>query len=236
MLNPERRTQNTEPITMRYYPISLDIQNRNCLVVGGGSVGTRKVMMLLECGAMVSVVSIEATEKLQELSVNGQIRLERRPFKTSDLHAKFLVMGATDNSEINRHIYAEARRLGVLCNIADQPEACDFILPAIVNRGDLTIAISTSGKSPAFAKKLRKDLEKEFGTEYADFLKLMGEIRKKLLSEDHEPEAHKHLFEQLIERKLIGMIKDRNITAVNSLLFEIFGEGYAYESLMGAHQ
>lgn len=234
-LNAEPRTENPGPITMRYYPIFLDIQNRNCLVVGGGSVGTRKVMTLLECGATVSVVSIEAAEKLQGLSVNGKIRLERRPFKTSDLHGKFLVMGATDNSEINRHIYAEARRLGVLCNIADHPEACDFILPAIVSRGDLTIGVSTSGKSPAFAKKLRKDLEKKFGTEYADFLKLMGEIRKKLLSEDHEPEAHKHLFEQLIERKLIGMIKDRNITAVNSLLFEIFGQGYVYESLMGLH-
>jgi len=233
MLNPERRTQNTEPITMRYYPISLDIQKRNCLVVGGGSVGTRKVMMLLECGAMVFVVSMEATGKLQELSDNGKIRLERRSFKTSDLHGKFLVMGATDNSEINRQIYTEAQRLGVLCNIADYPEACDFILPAIVKQGDLTIAISTSGKSPAFAKKLRKDLEKEFGSEVADFLKLMGEIRKKLLSEDHEPEAHKHLFEQLIERKLVEMIKDRNFTAVDSLLFEIFGKGYGYESLMG---
>ena len=220
---------------MKYYPISLDVENRNCLVVGGGSVGTRKVMMLLECGAMVSVVSMEVTQELQELSDNGRIRLERRPFKTSDLHGKFLVMGATDNSEINRQIYAEARRLGVLCNIADQPEVCDFILPAIVKQGDLTIAISTSGKSPAFAKKLRKDLEKKFGTEYADFLKLMGEIRKKLLSEAHEPEAHKHLFEQLIERQLIEMIKDRDVAGVDRLLFEIFGEGYGYESLMESH-
>ena len=115
--------------------------------------------------------------------------------------------------ELNLQIHAEAERRGILCNIADRPKACNFILPSIVNRGDLTIAISTSGKSPAFAKKLRKDLEKEFGTEYADFLKLMGEIRKKLLNENHEPEAHKHLFEQLIEGKLIEMIKDRNITA-----------------------
>ena len=221
---------------MRYYPIFLDIQNRHCLVVGGGSVGTRKAMMLLECGAMVSVVSIQATEKLQELSSNGKIRLARRPFKTSDLHGKFLVMGATDSSQINGQIYTEAQRLGVLCNIADHPEACDFILPAIVKRGDLTIAISTSGKSPAFSKKLRIDLEKEFGTEYADFLKLMGEIRKKLLSEDHESEAHKYLFEQLMERKLIEMIKNRKIPEINSLLLEIFGEGYVFESLMGAHK
>ena len=217
---------------MKYYPISLDIQNRNCLVVGGGSVGTRKVMMLLECGATVSVVTLEATGKLVELSESGKIRLERRPFQTSDLHGKFLVMGATDKPETNWEIYTAAQRLGVLCNIADHPEACDFILPAIVKQGDLTIAISTSGKSPAFAKKLRKDLEKEFGTEYADFLMLMGQIRKKLLSQDHEPEAHKHLFEQLIERKLIEMIKDDNIKGVDRLLFEIFGAGYEYESLM----
>ena len=87
----------------------------------------------------------------------------------------------------------------ILCNIADRPKICDFIFPSIVNRGDLIIAISTSGKSPAFAKKMRKDLEKEFGNEYAEFLRLMGAIRNKLLSRNHEPEAHKHLFENLIK-------------------------------------
>jgi precorrin-2 dehydrogenase/sirohydrochlorin ferrochelatase len=217
---------------MRYYPICLDIQNRNCLVVGGGSVGTRKVMTLLECAAVVTVVSMGATEKLQELSKRHRIKLKRRPFRTSDLYGKFLVMGATGNPELNRQIHDEAKRLGVLCNIADSPEACDFILPSVVNRGDLTIAISTSGKSPAFAKKMRKYLEKEFGTEYSEFLILMGEIRKKLLSEDHEHEEYKYLFEQLIESDLIKMIKDRQIENINALLFEILGEGFVFETLM----
>lgn len=217
---------------MKYYPVNLDIRNRKCLVVGGGAVGTRKVMTLLDCGAKVTVVSTDVAEKLQELSDNDIIKLKKRPFQISDLDEMFLVMGATDNQEINREIYSEAERLGILCNIADRPEDCNFILPAIVNRGDLIIAISTSGKSPAFAKKMRKDLEKEFGTEYAEFLKLMGEIRNKLLSEDHEPEAHKHLFEQLIKRDLVKMIKDRDIAAVNSLLFEILGEGYIFDELM----
>ena len=217
---------------MKYYPVNLDIRNRKCLVVGGGTVGTRKVMTLLNCGAKVTVVSSDVAEKLQELSDGDIIKLEKRPFQISDLDEMFLVMGATDNQEINREIHSEAERLGVLCNIADRPEVCNFILPAIVNRGDLIIAISTSGKSPAFAKKIRKDLEKVFGTEYAGFLKLMGEIRNKLLSEDHEPEAHKHLFEKLIKRDLIKMIKDRNIAAVNSLLFEILGEGYIFDELM----
>jgi len=144
----------------------------------------------------------------------------------------FLVIGATDNPELNRQIHTGAERLGMLCNIADRPEVCNFILPAIVNRGDLIIAISTSGKSPAFAKKMRKDLEKKFGTEYAEFLTLMGGIRTKLLSEDHEPEAHKPLFENLIKRNLVNLIKQRDIAAINSLLFEIFGEGYMFDELM----
>jgi len=217
---------------MKYYPVNLDIRNRKCLVVGGGAVGTRKVMTLLDCGAKVIVVSNEVTQQVFELADNGSIVLKNRPFQISDLHKMFLVIGATDNPELNRQIHSEAERLGMLCNIADRPEVCNFILPAIVNRGDLIIAISTSGKSPAFAKKIRKDLEKEFGTEYEKFLKLMGRIRNKLLSQDHEPEVHKPLFENLIQRNLVKMIKDRDIAAVDSLLFEILGEGYIFDELM----
>jgi len=200
--------------------------------VGGGDVGTRKVMTLLDCGAMVIVVSPAVTEKIEELSNKGLIKLEKRGFKPTDLDQMFLVIGATDNPELNRQIHAGAERLGMLCNIADRPEVCNFILPAIVNREDLIIAISTSGKSPAFAKKMRKDLEKKFGTEYAEFLTLMGGIRSRLLSEDHEPEAHKHVFENLINGDLVNLIKHRDIAAINSLLFEILGEGYLFDELM----
>ena len=202
------------------------------MVVGGGAVGTRKVMTLLDCGAKVTVVSNDVTPQLYKLADNGSIVLKKRPYQISDLEEMFLVIGATDNPDLNRQIHTGAERLGMLCNIADRPEVCNFILPAIVNRGDLIIAISTSGKSPAFAKKMRKDIEKKFGTEYAEFLKLMGRIRNKLLSEDHEPEAHKPLFEKLIQRNLVTMIKDRDIAAVNSLLFEILGEGYVFDELM----
>jgi len=217
---------------MRYYPVYLDIKDRDCLVVGGGSVGTRKVKTLLECGAKVTVVSIDATEKLKELSDSGVIQLKERDFQIADLDGRFLVIGATDNQELNFNIHAEAERRGLLCNIADRPKACNFILPSIVNRGDLIIAISTSGKSPAFAKKLRKHLEKEFGDEYTKFLKLMGAIRQKLLNQDHEPEAHKHLFEQLIERDLVQMLKNGDTENINSLLLEVLGEGYELETLI----
>jgi len=217
---------------MRYYPINLDIQNRKCLVVGGGAVGTRKVATLIECGAAVTVVSPDVTPKLQDLSNNGTVSLEKRAFRSSDLDGAFLVIGATDDEVLNRTIHLEAEDRGILCNIADRPEVCNFILPSIVKRGDLTISISTSGKSPAFAKKLRKDLEMEFGEEYAEFLQLMGAIRQKLLSEKHEPEAHKHLFETLINRGLVDMVKHRRTDEMNSLLLETLGEGYVVDILM----
>lgn len=219
---------------MKYYPIFLDVRHRHCLVVGGGSVGVRKAVTLLDCGAAVTVVSPRISDKLTELSQNESLIIEKRPFKLSDLKDKFLVIGATDNQELNRQIHAESERLDILCNIADQPEECNFILPSIVKKGDLVIAISTTGKSPAFAKKLRKDLEKQLGNEYAAFLELMGAIRKKLLAKDHKPEVHKPLFEELINRGLIDMIKGRRKKDINTLLYEVLGEGYMFEELMPA--
>jgi precorrin-2 dehydrogenase/sirohydrochlorin ferrochelatase len=218
---------------VRYYPVNLDIRNRKCLVVGGGDVGTRKAVTLLDCGAFVTVVSINAGQKLLTLAESGLIELKRRPYTGRDLDGMFLVICATDNEELNLQVSEDAGKLNMLCNIADRPEACNFILPALVKRGDLVIAVSTSGKSPAFAKKIRKDLEKQFGNEYAEFLKLMGAIRKKLLSKSHEPEAHKPLFEKLIDKEIPQLIKNNDADKIDSLLFEVLGEGYVYMDLMG---
>jgi precorrin-2 dehydrogenase/sirohydrochlorin ferrochelatase len=219
---------------MRYYPIFLDVLGRKCLVVGGGGVGTRKVVTLLECGASVTVVSPAASEKLVEMADNNLITLIKKPYESSDLDGMFLVFGTTDDEELNRQISVDAEKLNMLCNIADRPRVCNFILPAIVNRDDFVLAVSTSGKSPAFAKKLRKELEGQFGDEYAEFLRLMGAVRKKLLRQEHEPEAHKPLFEKLICSGLIEMIKDNQKEEINSLLFKIFGKGYEFEELMSA--
>jgi len=216
---------------MRYYPVHLDIQNRSCLVVGGGSVGTRKVATLLDCGANVTVISPVVSHRLREFSTSGSIKLRERPYQSGDLDGMFLVIGATDDEELNRQISKEADRLNTLCNIADRPEVCNFILPSIVQRDDLVITISTSGRSPAMAKKLRKTLESQFGKEYGVFLKLMGAIRKKLLSTSHKPEAHKYLFEQLIEADLIAMIEKGKTAEIDALLFEILGEGYNFKDL-----
>jgi precorrin-2 dehydrogenase/sirohydrochlorin ferrochelatase len=217
---------------MKYYPINLNIKNRHCLVVGGGAVGTRKVTTLLKCGARVTVVSPDPTPELKKLATAGSIQLTERPYRSADLNKIFLVIGATDDERLNRQISDDAERVNILCNIADRPEVCNFILPAIVRRGDLVITISTSGKSPALAKRLRLGLETQFGEEYADFLRLMGAIRDKLLSQAHEPEAHKALFNQLIEKDLIGLIKANQTKEINALLHEVLGEGFNIEDLL----
>ena len=217
---------------MRYYPIHLDIQNRSCLVVGGGGVGTRKVMALLKCGARVTVVSPVISERLQNLAESSPLKLKPRPYRTADLEGVFLVIGATDDEALNRQISRDAENRNILCNIADRPEVCNFILPSIVQRKDLVITISTSGQSPALAKKMRKTLEGQFGEEYGELLQLMGAIRKKLLSQAHEPEVHKPLFEQLINSDLSSMIRESKTEAINALLFKILGDGYRYEELM----
>ncbi|MGD2096019.1 MAG: bifunctional precorrin-2 dehydrogenase/sirohydrochlorin ferrochelatase [Desulfobacterales bacterium] len=217
---------------MKYYPINLDIKNRNCLVVGGGGVGTRKVITLLDCGARVTVVSPDPAPRLKKLAEKGSIQLKERSYRSDDLHQMFLVIGATDDENLNRQISKDAERINILCNIADRPEVCNFILPAIVRRGDLAITISTSGKSPALAKRLRLELETQFGEEYADFLRLMGAIRDTLLGQAHEPEAHKALFNQLIDKDLIGLIKAKNSKDINALLHEVLGEGFSIEDLL----
>ena len=217
---------------MKYYPVHLNINNRDCLVVGGGGVGTRKVKTLLDCGARVTVVSLEVSQQLRDRATSGDITLAERSYRSEDLNGMFLVVGATDDEKLNKQISSDADRLNMLCNIADRPEVCNFILPSIVHRDDLVITISTSGQSPALAKKLRKALENQFGEEYGKLLRLMGAIRIKLLQQAHEPEAHKPLFERLINSDLIEMIQEGEVEKIDSLLLEILGDGYKFEALL----
>ncbi|MEA1968442.1 MAG: bifunctional precorrin-2 dehydrogenase/sirohydrochlorin ferrochelatase [Thermodesulfobacteriota bacterium] len=218
-------------MNMKYYPVCLDIKGRQALVVGGGLVGARKASTLAKCGANVTIVSPEFTDSLD----NGKkenITLIKKEYTKKNLNGMFLVIGATNNAELNRKIWSDAKNKNMLCNIADLPEACNFILPAIVRRGDLMITVSTSGSSPAFAKKLKKDLEIEFGEEYAEFLFLMGKIRKKLLAGKHAPDEHKSIFEEFIAKGLLEMIAQKNYSKIDALLLNILGRGYSYNNLL----
>jgi precorrin-2 dehydrogenase/sirohydrochlorin ferrochelatase len=220
---------------MRYYPVNLNIQGRHCLVVGGGRVGARKVATLNQCGARVTVVSPDVVPVIEQMAVNMAIVLHQRPYRSSDLQGMFLVIGATDDEALNRQISADAEQRNLLCNIADRPEICNFILPAIVQRGDFLLAISTAGKSPAFAKHIRRRLEIQYGPEYGTLLDLMGAIRTKLLAEAHEPEMHKPLFEELIAADLLALVKSQDIAEIDRLLARVLGPGYSCEQLMSSN-
>jgi len=217
---------------MKFYPLLLDLRDKRCLVVGGGSVGTRKTAGLLECGAGVTVIEPNPSVRLQDMTRNPSLHLISRPYRTSDMDGVVLVYAASDDAALNRRIGRDAGRRGLLCNIADQPELGNFILPAVMRRGDLTIAISTLGRSPALAKRLRQRLEEQFGDEYAEFVRLLGAIRKRLLNQGHAPELHKPLFDALIDSELFTLIRDGRLDAADRLLHRILGEGYAYATLM----
>lgn len=160
-----------------YYPVFLDIAGKRCVVIGGGQVAWRKVQTLLEYGAKVEVVS---PELCPELAAVTEINVCHRQYQPGDLKGAFLAIVATDNHEINHQVAREARAQGVMVNVVDDAEYCDFILPSLVRRGDMTIAVSTAGRSPALARKLRTRLEKEFGEEYAALLRLIDEVRLEL--------------------------------------------------------
>jgi len=217
---------------MRYYPVNLDIVGRTCLVVGGGTVATRKVDRLLECGARVVVVAPQCTPALEQQASAGRLLLHRRGYRSSDLKGMFLVIGATDDETLNQRIHRDAEARHMLCNIADRPRVCNFILPAVFSRGDLVLAISTAGKSPALAKKLRRELAGSFGPEYGPLLDLMGCIRSKLLAREHAPEEHKPLFETLLERNLLALVAKRDVQAIDALLAEVLGPGFSWAKLM----
>ena len=163
-----------------YYPIFLNIRGEKCLVVGGGKVALRKVKALLEHGANVEVASPTLCPELGQLAREGAIQVLQRSYKAEDLKGALIAIAATDDAKTNESVAAKARQRGVLVNVVDAPQHSDFIVPSYLRRGDVTIAVSTSGRSPALARKIRSKLEKDFGTEYAQLALLANEVRFEL--------------------------------------------------------
>jgi len=160
-----------------YYPIFLNISGRRCVVVGGGQVALRKVKALIECGADIEVISPDLCLELRRLAESREVRALNREYQSGDLRGAFVVIAATDNSDVNRKVAEEAKRNAALVNVVDDAENSDFIIPSYLRRGDVTVAISTAGKSPALARKIRTRLEKDLGNEYASLTNLIGEVR-----------------------------------------------------------
>ena len=211
---------------MRYYPIFLDIKGNPCVVVGGGSVAERKVLSLLDSGAKVLVISPKLTPALKKLVAKKAISYCAKSYKGGDLKGFFLAYSATNNSKVNKEVFQEAKKQGILLNVVDVPELCNFIVPSVVGRGDLLIAISTSGKSPAMAKKIRQQLEKEFGREYAVFLDIMGKVRDKILTKSKESDKNKKIFESIVNSPLLEWIRQGKKKEIERLINGILGDKF----------
>jgi precorrin-2 dehydrogenase/sirohydrochlorin ferrochelatase len=166
-----------------YYPVFLNISGRKCVVVGGGQVALRKVRVLLEHGADVKVISLDLCPGLAQLAESREIKALNRAYRTGDLADASVAIAATDDGELNRQVAEEAHSKAVLVNVVDDAENSDFIVPSYLRRGEVTIAVSTSGRSPALARKIRTRLEKELGNEYASLIRLIGEVRAKVKRE-----------------------------------------------------
>ncbi|MBU0682024.1 MAG: bifunctional precorrin-2 dehydrogenase/sirohydrochlorin ferrochelatase [Proteobacteria bacterium] len=208
---------------MSYFPINVDIRNRPCTVIGGGRVALRKVKGLLECGADVTLISPEATSELEMMAVQGRITWYARGYKPGDLAGSFLVIAATDDEAVQEQVHAEAQAGNLLLNVADVPKWCNFILPATVRQGDLTISISTAGKSPALAKRLRQELEKSFGPEYNLALELMGSLRPVVLAKGLPHAKNKIIFEELLHPELISLLTKGDWQTISSHLHAVLG-------------
>src|SRR5438132_12608960 len=178
----------------------LKLEGRPCLVVGAGTVAEGKIGSLLLAGATVRVVAPQANVAVQEWARTGVMRWESREFCLLDLDGVFLVIAATSSNEVNGSVFREAQRRNVLCNAVDDPEHCDFYYPAVVRRGQLQIAISTGGQSPALAQRLRRELEMEFGEEYSEWVEELGKVREKLLSSELDSDHRKQLLHSLASR------------------------------------
>ena len=185
------------------FPMFLKLEGKQCLVVGAGKVGEPKIAGLLETGARIRIVAIEASPSVREWARAGLLELELRPFDASDLAGAFLAVVATNSRNLNERVYLEAQSRGVLCNVVDVPDLCDFFYPAVVRRGDLQIAVSTAGHSPSLAQTIRKQLEKQFGPGYAAWVAELGETRKLILASDLDKERKLDLLHSLASREAV---------------------------------
>ena len=208
---------------MRYYPMCLDISGKRCVVIGGGNVAERKVERLLACGARVEVVGKALTPILAVWKGEGRIVHREADYEDSCLSGASLVIGATDDETVNGRIAKDARTRGIPVNIVDNPARCDFILPSVVERGDLLIAVSTGGKSPALARKLREELEEAYGPEYAVLLEILGELRGKVIAAGRPSAENRERFAAVVRSEILDDIRRKDWTKVKETIRRLTG-------------
>jgi precorrin-2 dehydrogenase/sirohydrochlorin ferrochelatase len=216
----------------RFYPILVDLQGKKALVVGGGKVAQRKIETLLEHGASVQVVARKLTAKVEDLRSGKEIEFLGGEFSEAFLEGAFLVIAATDDATLNRKVSQAAQQRGLLVNAVDQPADCNFIVPSVLSRGDLLVAVSTSGKSPAFARRVRIELERHFGEEYGFFLNLMGNLRKEIFRLGLSQEENKSVFEELVYSDLLSAIRQKNWDLASQIIEKVLGRPLSKDQIL----
>jgi precorrin-2 dehydrogenase / sirohydrochlorin ferrochelatase len=206
---------------MTLFPMFMKLEGRSCLVVGAGTIGEPKISSLIEAGASVRVIALHATAAVAEWARVGKITWEARAFSSADLDGTFLVIAATNSRDLNAAIFHEAGQRNILCNVVDDPEYCDFYYPAVVRRGDLQIAISTNGQSPALAQRIRRELEIQFGPEYREWLKELGQIRQQMFANKIDPEQRRRLLHELASREAFKKAQAAELNIEESSLEKI---------------
>lgn len=190
-----------------FYPVSLNLTRRPCVVIGGGPIAEQKVLALLEAGARVTVVAPALTLRLDALEAQGSIRVIRRPYRRGDLRGAFLAIAAQEDRGTNPEIWDEAEREHVILNAVDDTAHCHFIAPAIFRQGDLTVAVSTGGKSPALGVRLRDRIGATIGPEYAAFLDLLGDLREEIAAREPDLGRRTKLWYRLVDSDVIGYLR-----------------------------
>jgi len=213
----------------KYYPVFWNLAGKRCVVIGGGNIATRKVKDLLAAGAQVCLVSPEVGRTLSALIEAGKVKYLGARYLREYLEDARLVIGATSDKDLNRQIAADAAAMHIPVNIVDVPELCDFIVPASVKRGALTIAVSTSGASPALAKKIREELETIYGEEYAMFLAVLQQVREVVLARGAKETENKKIFTALVDSALLQALKDNDVPRAEAIVQEITGEAITIE-------
>jgi precorrin-2 dehydrogenase/sirohydrochlorin ferrochelatase len=189
------------------FPIFLNLVDKNCLIIGGGKVAERKVQDLLNYDAQITVISPLTEDKIQHWANKGIITWKKRKFQESDLNNAFLVFLATDNSELNRQVVNYCREKRVFVNAVDDPPNCDFYVPSVVRRQSLAIAISTEGKSPLFARKMREELDKTITAEYGEFVEILGELRELIKAQVTDISKRKEILTSLVYSDILELLK-----------------------------
>ena len=217
---------------MPYYPIFLDLKDQNVLVVGGGEIAERKILNLLRYGCHIHVVSPELTSQLEKLVVEKKIQHIPEQSLNEAMSEAYMVIAATDDPVVNGQIASRAKEQGLLFNAVDQPRDCNFIMPSIVKSGDLQIAISTGGKSPALAKKIRKEMQSLFGSEYGSLVELLGMLRTEVLARSDRSSENKPTFENLVNSDLLELIRKGDIDGIRAALRSILGESFPVDDIV----